>query len=304
MGIGRGYGKLLLFGEHAAVYGHPAVGIRLDDYLEVEVREEPGGGWIVPDVHADERRLIVAAVSSVARTTPDAPACGRVTIRGSLPLGVGFGSSAAFCTALLRACGRTFRGESGPREFWREAHELERIFHGTPSGIDTGLSIFPGASMVVPRPPGLPDRTAIDLPPAVLLVGAIPRTRTTAALVGAIRERRSRDERGTEAAMARLGECATKASSPGLCPSARELGRTANEAQELLAALGLSTSALDAILATLRRAGARGAKLSGAGGGGAFYGVFETAEAAERAAAAVRREHAQAAISYLRTFTL
>ena len=304
MGVGRGHGKLLLFGEHAAVYGHPAVGIRLDDYLEVEIQEQSEAGWIVSEVRGDERRLIVTALSAVAGMVRDAPTSGRVTIRGTLPLGVGFGSSAAFCTALLRACGLASDGDTGTREFWRRAHELEHIFHGTPSGIDTGLSVYPGASMVEPRPAGLPHRTEIELPHAVLLAGAIPRTRSTAALVAAIRERRSHDAPGVEAAMARLGEYARKASSPALCPSAAELGRTADDAHELLAQLGLSTPALDGLLATLRRAGARGAKLSGAGGGGAFYGVFETAEEAEEAASAVRREHAQAGISYLRAFTL
>ncbi len=304
MGIGRGYGKLLLFGEHSAVYGHPALGIRLDHYLEVEIRQESLVGWVVPEVAEHERRLIVAALAEVSVRLPAMPVAGTLMVRGTLPMGVGFGSSAAFCTALLRAGGFAPDTNRDARALWTEAHRLEHVFHGTPSGIDTGLSIYPGASMMEPSPPGLPRRTAVTLPRAALLVGALPRTRTTAALVAAIRERRSRDEAPVEAAMARLGEYARRAASPDLCASAAELGRTADDAQELLAGLGLSTPALEAVLATLRHEGACGAKLSGAGGGGAFYGVFRTEGEAEAAAAVMRREQTQAGITYLRTVTL
>ncbi|MFW6312973.1 MAG: hypothetical protein ACOC2N_03730, partial [Spirochaetota bacterium] len=62
--------------------------------------------------------------------------------------------------------------------------------------------------------------------------------------------------------------------SPEACPDAVVLGRLADEAHTILASLGLSTDELDRALDSLRNAGATGAKLSGAGGGGAFFGVF------------------------------
>jgi mevalonate kinase len=168
---------------------------------------------------------------------------------------------------------------------WAAAHELEHLFHGTPSGIDTGLAIHPGANIVFPDPPALPSIAPATLPRMQLLVGAVPRTTGTAELVAGIRTLRERNPRAVNARLAHLGELSRKASS---CGSAREIGEMASEAQEELAALGLSTPVLESALSTAIRNGALGAKLSGAGGGGAFYAVFEENEGAQQALAALR----------------
>lgn len=283
MGVARGYGKLLLFGEHAAVYGHPAVGIRLDGYLEVAIHPRETPGWQVPAVPPRDAGLIRDALISL----PGAPQGGRLELAGTLPTSVGFGSSAAFCTALLQAHqpDRVWTR----RELWQEAHELERIFHGTPSGIDTGLSVHPGASIIRPDPPGLPSRDPLRLPDSVLLVGAVPRTSSTADLVAGIRRMREHDEASVDRTLHRLGVLAETVGDPRHCESAEQMGRAANEAHGLLASMGLSTPELELLLDELREAGALGAKLSGAGGGGAFYGVFGSHAAAELAARSLRR---------------
>jgi len=291
MGVGRGYGKLLLFGEHAAVYGHPAVGLRLEEYLEVELvapregnRQDAAAApaeWVLPPLEPREAELVQNALDALpVRVTP-----GELRIHGTLPMSVGFGSSAAFCTALLCAAG--FGGDR--LELWAEAHRLEHVFHGTPSGIDTGLSVFPGASVVYPDPPGLPSREPAALPRAWLVFGAIPRTSSTAALVAGVRSLREQDSARAERTLHRLGELSRLAATPARCPDAGALGAFADEAQQRLRALGLSTSELDSVLDFLRESGAAGAKLSGAGGGGAFYGVFETEEAASDAVSLARQ---------------
>jgi mevalonate kinase len=298
VGVGRGYGKLLLFGEHAAVYGYPALGIRLDEYLEVDVEPEDGTCWSVPDLGEREGSLIRAVLARVA----GAPRSGSIRIGGTLPTSVGFGSSAAFCTALLRAIESAAARD--PRMLWQEAHRLEHVFHGTPSGIDTGLSVYEGASLITPDPHGLPSRVPAHLPRAGLLVGAVRRTASTAELVAAIRRRRETGPAPVDATLARLGELSLLAARRETCPDAATLGRAANEAQVLLAELGLSTPTLDTALAAMDRAGAYGAKLSGAGGGGAFYGVFESVERAEGAAQELRRAAAQEDIVYLRSMMI
>ena len=315
MGVARGYGKLLLFGEHAAVYGHPAVGLRLDAYLEVSI--EPGeDGWLLPELPARESDLVRRALAELN----GAPAAGRLRIEGNLPMSVGFGSSAAFCTALVRAVGELeaddapaagagATGAAAPahREaLWAEAHRIEHVFHGTPSGIDTGLSVYPGASIIYPDPPALPRREAAHLPPAALLVGAIPRTSTTAELVAGIREMRERDRAAVEHSLHRLGRLSEAAATPASCPDAGALGRIADQAQAILRTLGLSTSRLDDALTALHDAGALGAKLSGAGGGGAFYGVFGSLGEAAAAAPLLEKRMAQQAteVVFLRPYEI
>ncbi len=287
---GTGAGKLLLFGEHAAVYGYPAVGMQLPRFLEVRLY---GGteDWEFPQVDERSVRLIRQAVDALPEVTGvKLPAC-RMDIAGDLPMSVGLGSSAAFCIGLIRAA-RNARAEDKTPEadgrLWKEAHGLEHVFHGTPSGIDTGLSLLPGAHVIYPRPPAVPQARAIALPPGWLVVGAVPRVSSTAELVAGIRQRRELDPHGTEEKLRSLGEIAANVSS--LVPAAgresiTQLGELANRAQETLSTLGLSSGIMEEALSVLREAGAVGAKLSGAGGGGAFFGVFTKKAAAESAAA-------------------
>ncbi len=281
MGVGTGHGKLLLFGEHAAVYGHPALGIQLEATLSLSFIEGPQ--WSFEGIPND-------AVSIVREVADETHAilgleAGRGTIRlsGSLPTAVGFGSSAALCIALLRALDSTHRLTGDADRLWEASHRLEHRFHGTPSGIDTGLALYPGASTIYPDPPNLPRREPARLPSMKLLVGALPRISSTAALVRGIRERRDADREKVDAQLNDLGRCAREAST---ATTALEMGDLARQAQRTLTELGLSTPLLESALLAAESAGALGGKLSGAGGGGAFWSVFpadaDTSEAEER----------------------
>jgi len=295
--VAVGYGKLLLFGEHAAVYGYPALGIRLAATLEVTIGE--------PEAGTEREQKLLTSLPSQARLQlqtalqrlpalldshygTDLPPAARrppvlERIAGPLPMSMGFGSSAAFCTAVIRS---VFPGAErhGLQRFWAAAHELEHIFHGNPSGIDTGLSIFPGASLIEPVPGTLPIRSPCRLAEATLVVGAIDRQESTAALIAGLRRRREHSPGPVEERLKRLGEISREAAA---APDARTLGDLATEAQAHLCQLGLSTGALEQLLSVLRDAGALGAKLSGAGGGGAFFGVFSEHGQAKKAAVAL-----------------
>jgi mevalonate kinase len=211
-----------------------------------------------------------------------------MTVTGDLAMSVGLGSSAAFCTALLRAV-LSERFSSPSRELWRAAHALEGVFHGTPSGIDTGLSIWPGASLMYPQPPEIPRNQEVNLPTGAIVAGAIPRSSTTAALVEGIRVRCESDPDARDM-LENLGSLSIRASrlSKAGAGGIDELGALADEAQRLLAALELSSPPLEDALQLLRDTGALGCKLSGAGGGGAFVGVYRTTMAAQEAERVLR----------------
>jgi mevalonate kinase len=223
----------------------------------------------------------------------------RVEITSDLPVSSGFGSSAALCTALaywsLAAETSVADGTAPQREAWRRAHELEAFFHGTPSGIDTGLVALRGVQafhFASDQQGGLPAATPLSdtLPP--LVVGAIPRGRSTRELVALVRGRREAHRATTEALLSRLGSLTEDAIDllSGHHTSAEALGRIASTAHSCLADLGVSSPTLDRILQVGIDAGALGGKLSGAGDGGAFYVVCADLETAEAAHAAILQE--------------
>ena len=172
-----------------------------------------------------------------------------LTITATLPLSSGFGSSAALCTGVARRMLAAEDVHDDPGTVWQLAHELERFFHGTPSGIDTGLTSLGGARAFHfdPTDPGaLPKAEPVNLPEMVLVTGAIPRATTTRELVAGVRERRESAPATYDRILRRLGEL----SSVAIGTQATDLSvfaDTATEAHRLLQELGVSTDQLDEI---------------------------------------------------------
>ena len=291
MGVGEGYGKLILFGEHSAVYNHPAVGLRLATFLRVATTPVNNDTWIFTGVDVQVHRKLEEAAGLLPEFIRETGPAYRVTITGDLPIGTGFGSSAAFCTALLKALDER-NVLSDVCLLWEAAHKMERAFHGTPSGIDTGLSVLSGTNALYPQPSGLPVANQVTLPRCFLVVGAIERSSSTAALVRGIRTARESNPSRVETLLGELGQIARAVISEGRSTPTR-LGDHCRCAQNYLQQLQLSTPELDHALDLLEGMGSLGGKLSGAGGGGAFFGVFDDEQQAGQAAAELRSWIAQ-----------
>jgi mevalonate kinase len=304
-----GHGKLLLFGEHVALYGWPACGTPLDCATTIRFSpaapgDQPALGLEFPGLAP---QLAEAAAALAARLTAALPGLsippGRLWIDSEVPMGSGFGSSAAFSAALARL-GLAWAGEQGvalPAAFSgdsvdapvRLARHLDGHFHGRASGIDTGLAL--ARAPLAFTSDGSGDLAASPLDPSAgrnaglwLVHAALPRRGNTRGLVAAVREALERQDPPAVHAVAALGGISSQA--VGLLAgtgSAADLGHLANQAQALLGQLGLSSPELEAALAIGRAAGSPGGKLSGAGGGGAFYLWADSGEAAERIRAAL-----------------
>ena len=284
---GSATGKLLLFGEHAAVYGYPALGISLPWRLVLKISPEPGGGL---DAHPPLPEQLTAMFGA-----PSLHAL--VEIRSQIPVALGFGSSAALCVAAERALAAATQ-PLGAAAAWYGAHDRERVFHGTPSGADTGLAAVPGVGYLTwERSVALPRYQPVPAAELHLVVAAVPRRGDTRAHVAAVAQRMRAGDAATRDALRRLGQCSTEARAlllePG--PSANRLGAVADRAQRMLAGLGLSDPGQERLLDAGRSAGASGGKLSGAGGGGACFLVCRDAHTAAGVLAAVGERAAVAA---------
>ena len=288
--IGSAPGKLLLFGEHAAVYGEPALGISLPWTAALRITPLSAAQcasceWLPP---------LPAALAAMLAELPPAA---EIEVRSRIPIGLGFGSSAALCVAAERALAAARRAEPSAGAIWRGAHEREKVFHGTPSGADTGLAAHPGVGFLSwpgadGGDGGLPRYESLPATELHLVVAAVPRRGDTRAQVAAVARRLRAGDDAAEEALRRLGRCSREARALLLQPRmpATALGALADAAHRLLAALGLADPRQDRLLQAGRAGGACGGKLSGAGCGGACYLVCRDAASAIRVLEAIRNQ--------------
>jgi mevalonate kinase len=293
-GVGSAFGKLLLFGEHAAVHGHPAVGVSLPEKTTVWLDDTTGSSPDLGAIPATDRQSVGALLARIQSLIPGPADRGRCSVRieSSVARGVGFGSSAALCSAMARAAiAHAGRGNLlNHEDVWLIAHSAEKYFHGTPSGVDTGLSLLGGTCVFRPCQPALPAYDRVEHPLIWLVAGAVLRDASCGELIGALSRRIATGDAAARSAIEALGGVAAQAASVLRLAGrdlASALARLVDEAMEHLRGLGLSTPALDRVLDAGRAAGALGGKLSGAGAGGAFYLVAEDETSARAVAARV-----------------
>ncbi|MFE4513567.1 mevalonate kinase [Kitasatospora sp. NPDC056783] len=273
-------GKVILFGEHAVGYGRPAIATPIDRGLTLTatLRDgEPGtrdgepGTPVVGPPSEDARRL-AAALGTAAACFSLAPHRIALGIVSDLPARCGLGSSAALSVTLLRALADLCRGALGRAELLERAGAVEAAFHGTSSGLDVAAVGLGGTvwfqRTASPRATLLPVGRAFDL-----VVATTARRRSTAHQVSEVRRCAQDRPDVLDRHFTRLGGLAAAGREALRTGDLTALGVLLDEAQEPLADLGLSTPALDRAIATARTAGALGAKLTGAGGGGAVVAL-------------------------------
>lgn len=269
-----GLGKIILLGEHAVVYGFPALAAALDRGVTISPVPTPAGGAMRLDVPAWNLRVAVTDDHPVAHSLAaiaDDLGVGRpgVALVGDaqIPLGQGLGSSAALAVAVARALLLHDKRQPDPQVIARAAALSEAMMHGRPSGVDVALALAGGVG-VFRKASGLRPFAS---PALRVLVGPSGSTRSTLAMVERVAEA-TRDE----PADPRLRELGALTDTGTTALHARDLaglGAAMNRAHEVLAGLGVSTAQLDALCEAARARGAYGAKLTGAGGGGAVIAI-------------------------------
>ncbi len=288
-------GKIILFGEHAVVYGQPALAVpvtQVQARVFVRAAARPGCRLLAPDVHlqADLETLppdhpLRRAISLTLDALQQPPLQGvEIEITSTIPVASGLGSGAAVSVALIRALSAHL-GQPLPAETVNAlAYEVEKIHHGSPSGIDNTVVTYAQPVWFVR---GQPVQRLSIRAPFTLVIGDTGIPAPTKEAVADVRRLWQFDPQRYERIFAAIG---------GLTRSARmvlrrcaphQLGPLMNENHALLRELTVSSPELEALIAAAREAGALGAKLSGGGRGGNMI-ALATPQTAPQIAAALR----------------
>ncbi|RLG76173.1 MAG: mevalonate kinase [Thermoprotei archaeon] len=303
--------KITVFGEHAVVYGKPAIAVtiprfilvtltpRNDSKIEVHthgvsarlssiVLERDSNNVISQAEPADLQRIvnyIITALNLCEDLLKEEKKHGyNVEVRSELPPSIGLGTSAAVSVGVVAAC-FALHGEDPLKRrgdvamtAWRTEYKVQ----GAASPMDTFTVTFGGLRYIEPKNFNAQEIVYRgDLP---LVVGYTPRHGTTAELVAKVRSLRSRAPLILNKIMDLIGEVVEEARRTLEKRDLEELGLLMNVNHGLLSSLGVVNEVHDRIVHVLRRAGALGAKTSGAGGGGAFVALASSSEDSDRLA--------------------
>lgn len=288
-------GKIILFGEHSVVYGQPAIAVPVSQVrAKCTVRENPAGDGILlnaPDI--DRREYLSAAgdgdpLALVVRRTLDALGVDEppleIIVSSTIPIACGLGSGAAISAAIIRALGKYFHHPFEPQTVSDIAFEVEKIYHGTPSGIDNTVVAFAQPIFFIK---GQPIERLATGAPLTFVIGDTGIKSPTYKVVGDLRARRNENPAAYDPIFSQMGMLARNARTAIERGDTNTVGRLMAENHAILRELGISHPRLDALVDAATDAGALGAKLSGAGWGGNMI-ALTTPDAAARIGAALR----------------
>jgi len=270
-------GKVILFGEHAVVYGRPAIAVPVTE-VQAQACIEPGvaGQGVVVVAPDLDRRVVVCEAADdeplacIVRLTLETMGRERdpdltVTITSTVPIARGMGSGAAVSTAIVRALAQHFHYWFPSRAISDLVYQTEVLYHGTPSGIDNTVVAFEKPIYFVK---GVGWEVFWVGKPFWLAIADTGIKSSTREVVGDLRHGYQADPARYQPLFDRIGEIAVAARSAMEQGRTEALGQLMDENQALLREMGVSCPELDRLVMAAREGGAQGAKLSGAGRGG------------------------------------
>lgn len=290
--------KAILVGEHAVVYGLPAIAVPLSGLrARVEARRTPFPLMVnAADTDRppffwcnDESRAadpLTRTIALTARYFAVSELNGELAIRSEIPIASGLGSGAAVTAALSRGVAALLGHDIPDEDLNTIVYEVEKLHHGTPSGIDNTVVVYE-------RPIRFVKDRSLDFVeitrPITLVVADTGVPSPTGAAVADVRARLERQPSQTRALFERIGALVDRARAAIEAGDHVQLGELMTRNHSLLQALDVSSAQLDRLVEAALSGGAYGAKLSGGGRGGNMVAMSPP-----ESAASVERELRQA----------
>ena len=276
-------GKAILFGEHAVVYGKPAIAMAINKRSCVEVLEgstnninvdirdleikgciDFNSGAILSD---SPKKGILKYILESIRKIHDGSGI-EINIDVNIPIGGGLGSSAAVTVATIAAVSAYNKIDLKEEEIAKYAHEVELAVQKSASPLDTTISTYGG---LIYLEANAEDIVQLDIDYDIPVVIGYTDTRgDTGKLVEAVRIRRDIYPEIINPVIDSIELITEEAKQAILKNDKKRIGELMNINHGLLDALGVNTKELSSMVYTARNAGACGSKITGAGGGGSI----------------------------------
>ena len=293
-------GKVILFGEHAVVYGRPALAVPVNQVQAVvEVSDASRAGiWIeAPAVKLDAELNTLPSDHPIAAVIHNFLFLARLStfpeleikINSTIPVASGLGSGAAVTVSLTRALASHLRYPMTEEELNAFAYEIEKLHHGTPSGIDNTVVTYAKPVYFIKGQPLELFQAGKAFTIAIADTGISAPTKES---VGDVRRLWMNDRSRWETVFDKIGEISFTARRAIEAGRPELLGELMDENHSLLQKLTVSSPGLDQLVEAARKAGALGAKLSGGGRGGNMIALVKP-ETAKTVASALKEAGAK-----------
>lgn len=277
---GESHSKLILVGEHAVVYGQPAIAIPFPLKIRAQVRKSIGEITISSLLYTGKMEGISSEMNGISECIKNTlmhlnkPLKDlNIAVNSEIPLGRGLGSSAAVATAIVRGIFLYFNKSLTEKELFSLVEISESYAHGKPSGIDM-MAVASDSPIYFKRQEGA---CSIKAPkPFYMVVADSGKIGGTRSAVEIVKKNHLADSERIDAVVNRIGEITDKAREAISRGELRNLGTLLNKNHEELKLLGVSDEIIDGMVDTAMRAGAIGAKLTGGGMGGCMVALANT----------------------------
>jgi mevalonate kinase len=269
-------GKIILFGEHAVVYGRPAIAAPVIEVQASATVEDAscGNGCFLnaPDVNRAFRladapsndplaAIVFETLTHLNMGEPDVT----ITVRSTIPIAGGMGSGAAVSTAIARALAAHVGRSLDDDTISALVFEVERLYHGSPSGIDN-MVIARGQPVFFVKD-RLVESFAVKAPLRLLIADTgVPSQ--TKIVVGEVRKEWEARREHYDSLFRQIGQITVMARGAIVAGELQALGALMDGNHWLLYQMDVSSPEIERLVQAARQAGALGAKLSGAGRGG------------------------------------
>ena len=275
-------GKIILFGEHAVVYGKPAIAIPVSG-MRASAWSEPGEGKLTINaldlnqkISLDNKtsQFSVLAQALLSKTKQNEPNL-TINLTSKLPQGSGMGSSAATSTAVCKALSNYLGVDLEKNQISELVFDAEKIVHGTPSGIDNTVVAYESPVYFIK---GNDPMTFDSGRKFYLVIGDTGIESSTKETVGNVRAMWEKEPNLMNGYFNEI-ENITKGGRMAIEEGNREMvGELMNDNHELLNKIGVGHSELEKLVELSIKSGAIGAKLTGGGGGGNMVALAKNAK--------------------------